>query len=309
MEQQDQDQPKRKDSNKIYFLIAVILALLGTNAYLFFRDQAELKRSNERIVTISDEKIQMQTAIDKIEAELDSSNTNNIKLSDQMKEEQEAARKKIADLRVALKKGQLTQSQLAKAQEEIKQLQYFVTQYTADIEELKKQNAALTTERNTLKTTVDSVSTKATHLEEQNTELSTKVKAAAALKSGYVSITPVRVKNSGKEVDATKASHTQKMRINFTVVNNPLAQKGMHDVYMRIMDPAGNFIVTDDSVPFINDGEQMQCTYKTSIEFVNDDKAFTINWVNPASFQKGTYTVILYADGHTMGKGSFTFLK
>ena len=29
------EQPLQKDSNKIYFLIAVILALLGTNTYYF----------------------------------------------------------------------------------------------------------------------------------------------------------------------------------------------------------------------------------------------------------------------------------
>ena len=45
-------QQSGKDANKIYFLIAVILALLGTNAYLFFKD----KKANERIVTITDEK-------------------------------------------------------------------------------------------------------------------------------------------------------------------------------------------------------------------------------------------------------------
>jgi myosin heavy subunit len=302
MEKQHQAQPARKDSNKIYFLIAVILALLGTNAYLFFKD----KKTNERIVTISDEKTRMQTEIDKIESELDNANTTNIKLSDQMQEEQELARKKITDLRAALKKGQLTQGQLAKAQEDVKQLRYFVTKYSADIEELKQQNAVLTTERNTLKTTVDSVSAKATHLEKQNEELNTKVKAAASLKTGQISIIPLRVRNSGKEVDVTRASTAKKMRINFTVVNNSVAEKGMHDIYMRMIDPSGNLIVSDNGGMFTADDEEMQYTYQTTIEFTNNGQTYVIDWVNPASFQKGAYTVVLYADGYTMGKGSVT---
>ena len=300
MENENLEQQPRKNSNKIYFLVAVILALLGTNAYLFFKE----KKSNERIVTISDEKSRMQTEIDKIEAELDNSNSANIKLSEEMQKEQDLARTKIAELRAALKKGQLNQGQLAKAQEDIKQLRYFVTKYTADISELKKENEALTTERNTLRTTVDSVITKATDLEKANEELNTKVKAAAALKTGSVSVTSLRVRNSGKETDVTKASTAKKLRVNFSIVNNSIAEKGMHDIYMRIIDPNGNLLISDNGSMFMADDEELQYTYKTAVEFANDGKVYSIDWTNPAEFQKGQYTVILYADGYTMGRGS-----
>jgi DNA repair exonuclease SbcCD ATPase subunit len=300
MENENVEQQPRKNSNKIYFLVAVILALLGTNAYLFFKE----KKSNERIVTISDEKSRMQTEIDKIEAELDNSNSANIKLSEEMQKEQDLARAKIAELRAALKKGQLNQGQLAKAQEDIKQLRYFVTKYTADIAELKQQNAALTTERNTLRTTVDSVVTKATDLEKVNEELNTKVKAAAALKTGSVSVTPLRIKNSGKETDVSKANAAKKLRVNFSIVNNSIAEKGMHDIYMRIIDPNGNLLISDNGSMFMADDEELQYTYKTAVEFANDSKVYSIDWTNPSEFQKGTYTVILYADGYTMGRGT-----
>lgn len=302
MENENSEHQPRKSSNKIYFLVAVILALLGTNAYLFFKE----KKSNERIVTISDEKSRMQTEIDKIEAELDNSNSANIKLSEEMQNEQDLARAKIAELRTALKKGQLNQGQLAKAQEDIKQLRYFVTKYTADISELKKQNQTLTEERNTLKTTVDSVSTKASNLEKVNEELSTKVKAAAALKTGNVSVIPLRVRNSGKETDVSRASTAKKLRVNFNVVNNSIAEKGMHEIYMRIIDPNGNLMITDTGSMFIADDEELQYTYKTAVEFANDGKTYSIDWTNPESFQKGTYTVLLYADGYTMGRGEVT---
>lgn len=302
MENQNQEQPIRKDSNKIYFLIVVILALLGTNAYLFFKD----KKANDRIVTISDEKSRMQTEIDKIEAELDNASSNNIKLSEQMQQEQTIAREKIEELRAALKKGQLTQGQLSKAQEDIKQLRYFVTKYTADIEELKKQNANLTSERDVLKTTVDSVSSKANDLERQNQELNTKVQAAAALKTGNVTISAFQIRNNGKESAVTRASTTEKIRINFSVVNNSIAEKGLHDIHIRIIDPSGNLIISNNGGLFNADDEELQYTYKTAIEFANDGKLYSIDWANPGKFQKGTYTAMLYADGYTMGKGTLT---
>lgn len=302
MENQEQEQPIRKDSNKIYFLVAVILALLGTNTYLYFKD----KKANDRIVTISDEKTSMQTEIDKIEAELDIATTNNLKLSEEMTKEQEIAREKIDKLRNSLKKGQLTQGELAKAKEEIKQLKYFVGKYSAEIDNLKKLNQDLTTERNDLISAVDSVSTKASNLEKQNEELYIKVQVAAAIKSGNISISAYNIRNNGKENMVSRASTTDKLKVNFSLVNNSLAEKGIHNVFLRVIDPSGNLILSDNGGLFVSDNDDLQYSYKTAIEFANDGRTYTIDWSDGKSYQKGIYTVILYADGYTMGKGSIS---
>ncbi len=300
MENPEQEQPIRKDSNKIYFLVAVILALLGTNTYLFFKD----KKANDRIITVSDEKTRMQTEIDKIEAELDNATSNNLKLSAEMQKEQEIAREKIDELRNALKQGQLTQGELAKAQEEIKQLRYFVTKYSSEIDNLKKQNQELTTERNELLSTVDSVSTKALELEKQNEELNTKVQAAAAIKSGNISVSAYNIRNNGKESLVTRASTADKLRVTFSLVNNPLAEKGLHNIFLRVIDPSGNLVISNNGGIFVSDDEELQYSYKTAVEFANDGRNYSIDWSDGRAYQKGIYTVILYADGYTMGKGS-----
>lgn len=298
MENTQYEPATRKDSNKVYFLILVIVALLGTNAYLFFKD----KKASDKIVTLTDEKSRMEIEIDKIEAELDKANTNNVKLSSEMKENQDLARQKINELREELRKGKLTQGQLAKAQEEVKQLRYFVSKYTSDLAGLQKKNEALISERDSLKTTVANVSEQASRLEQQNSELNSKVKVAAALKSGAINITPVKVRNNGKETEVSRAGSAKKLRISFTIADNPISEKGMHDIFVRIVDPTGNLIVSDNGSLFTADGDDLQYTYKTAIEFDNaQGKVFNIDWTNPSSFQKGTYTVILYSDGYTMG--------
>src|SRR5690606_4876176 len=146
MENQEQ---KKKDTNKIYFLIAVIVALLGTNAYLFFQKN----KSDKRIVTVSDERTALQTELEKLETELEQANTTGTQLSEELKSKDEELRAKIAQLRIALNKGQLTAGELSKAREDVKQLRYFVTKYTSDIDELEQRNAALTIERDSLKNT------------------------------------------------------------------------------------------------------------------------------------------------------------
>ena len=303
MENQSGQTPK-KNSNVIYFLIVVVLALLGTDVYLYLQKN----KSDTKIVYQDDERNRLKIELDSLEAQIEQVNTGKAKMSAAMKAKNDSLETKIKGLRVQLAKGKLTQAELSKAQEDVKQLRYFVTKYTADIEELKKQNTSLSNERDTLKTNLASTTEKATTLEKQNQDLDSKVKVASVLKLANADIVAYKIKNSGKEVDVTRASPAKKIKINFTVAENNVAEKRMHDIFLRILDPTGN-LVTDpkDAGTFSSDGQDLQYTYKTSIDFKNDGSGYTIDWINPTPpFQKGTYTVLLYTDGSTMGKTSFS---
>lgn len=299
----EQTSAPSKDSNKVYFLILVIIALLGTNAYVFLKD----KKSEDKVVTLIDEKSRMEIEIDRIEAELDRSKSANINLSTELKEGQELARVKIRELRDQLRKGQLTEGELARAQKEIKDLRSFVTKYTADIVVLEKKNVKLTEQRDSLQTTVDNINERASMLEKVNTDLSSKVKVAAAIKVANIAVSAVRIRNNGKESEVSRASTAKRLKIRFTVAENSLAQLGAHEVFIRVIDPNGNLITTDGSALFDADEDQLQYTYKTSIEFDNSfGKLYSIDWDPVEPFSKGEYNVVLYSDGYTMGKTVFS---
>ncbi|QQL49783.1 coiled-coil domain-containing protein [Mucilaginibacter ginkgonis] len=298
----NQDSNSRKNSNIIYFLIVVVIALLGTDVYLY----TQKRGSDEKIVYQNDEKTRLQAELDSLEAQIQQVNTSKTKMSAAMASRTDSLQSKINMLRVELKKGKLTAAELSKAQEDIKQLRYFVTKYTADLEELKKQNATLTTERDTLKTNLATVNTKATNLEAQNKDLATKVQVGSALKTSSLLLVPYKVKDNGKESVNDKAKNAKKFKINFSVANNSIAAVGMHDIYVRVIDPAGNLVAAPDAATFNADGQDLQYTYKTSIDFKNDDTPYVVDWVNPQPFVKGEYTVVLYSDGFTMGKTTFT---
>lgn len=296
--QEEVEQVNKVDRNKVYFLVIVIAALLGINAYLYFKD----KQQSNRFVTVSTEKDRLNLEVEKIEAELDKVNNLNVSLSDKLQQEQRLARAKIAELKLSLQKGQLTQGDLDEAQHQIKELKEFVKNYNDQITRLEKENSYLKTERDSLKTSVSTYSEKADNLERENENLNAKVKVGAALKASNVITTAYKVKSSGKNIAVTRASTANKLTVNFGIVSNPLAEKNYHKVYLRVFDPAGN-LIADENNTFVADGQQMQ--YSSVIEFAyNDDEtAYKIDWVNPKEFIKGKYVVILYADGYTMGKG------
>ncbi|SHN24871.1 hypothetical protein [Mucilaginibacter sp. OK098] len=301
MENQTSQTPK-KNSNVIYFLIVVVLALLATDVYLYLQKN----KSDTKVVYQNDEKTRLQTELDSLEAQIEQVNVGKTKMSATLQAKNDSLKAKIKVLRVELAKGKLTVAELAKAQEDVKQLRYFVTKYTADIDELKKQNVSLASERDTLKTNLVTAAKKDSDLTKRNKDLDTKVKVASALKVATVDIVAYKVRGSGKEVDTKRSGPAKKIKINFTIASNAVAEKSMHDIYVRVIDPTGNLITGTDSGTFNADGQDLQFTYKTAIEFKDDGSGYTIDWNNPVAFQKGSYTVLLYADGYTMGKTSFS---
>jgi hypothetical protein len=289
------------DRNKIYFLIVVIVALLGTNAYLFFKD----RQQNERFVTVNTEKDRLKLEVEKIEVELDKANGLNLVLSDKLQGEQKLAREKIAELKLALQKGILTEGKLIETQKEVQELREFVKNHNEEIFRLERENTDLKTQRDSLKEFASAESRKAEDLAKKNAELSAKVKTGASLKANNVQIFAYKVKSSGKNIEVTRAGSAKKLSVRFSIVSNQLAEKNYHKIYLRIFDPAGN-LIADDNNMFEADGQEMQYTSSTSISYNDDNTSYMMDWVNPNEFIKGSYSIILYTDGFTMGKASIT---
>ncbi|MGY4383203.1 putative RNase H-like nuclease (RuvC/YqgF family) [Pedobacter sp. UYP24] len=293
------DLVNKGDRNKIYFLVIVIATLLGTNAYLFFKD----KHESQRFVNVNIETDRLKLEVEKIEAELDKVNTINVTLSDKLITEQRLAREKIAGLKLALEKGTLTEKDLSDAQKQISELREFLQHYNEDLLRLRKENSHLKTEMDSLESFALTAKQEADALARRNEELSAKVKTGAALKASNVFLTAYKVKISGKSIEVSRASTAKKLTVTFEIVPNQLAFKDYHKIYLRIFNPSGNLIADENNI-FEADGQEMQFTSSTSISFNDDNTSYKMDWVNPNEFVKGTYAVILYADGYTMGRAS-----
>lgn len=296
----DQKDPVNKgDRNKIYFLIVVILALLGINAFLFFKD----KHEKERYVTTNTEKERLKYEVEKTEVEFDKVNLMNVALTEKLQNEQQQARLKIAELKKELQKGTVTQAELVSAQNELQKLKSFLVDYKDDLSRLEKENTYLKTERDSLSKSVTTVIAKAENLEKKNVELDAKVKSSAALKAFNEHLMAFKVKSSGKNVEVSKASAAKKLVTYFNIIPNQLAEKGYYKIYIRIFDPSGNLIANETNM-FEADGQEMQYSEMISISYNNDNTVYPIEWVNPKPFIKGNYSVILYTNGLSIGKAS-----
>ncbi len=293
----------KKNPVKIYFFFIAIAVLIATNLYYVF----EYKNLGNKVELLGSEKYRLQAEVDRIEAELNRLIQDNPTISQALMDNQMEARSQISNLRFRLSSSDVNDEDIDIVRFEVQNLRFLVDEYNTDIENLKKENLKLSTERDRLRVSVSSANKQVDQLTEENILLQEKVETASGLKISDITLNSIQLRGRDREKVEARAKRVDLIRINFDIVDNPLAVKGTHDVYLRIIDPNGNLLTFDDGI-FTANEKTMQYTYKASIEFLNDGKRYSIDWQpkDSPNFQKGIYTVVLYADGFTMGRGSIT---
>jgi len=291
---------KPRPSSKIYFFIIAIAALLATNIYYAVR----YKNLGKQVEVLNSQKSQLEIEVDRIEAELDKVTKENINVASKFEKEYDAALLLIEDLRATINASPaITQSDLLKTQQKIRELRSLVDTYSNDLKEVQKKNQQLTSEKIKLEASIDTAKKQVNSLENEKLDLEEKIKLASNLKVSVMSINAIRVRSGNRTNTESKAQRVNKLQINFTLADNTLASTGTHNIYLRITEPSGN-LITEGSVFEVNN-EEIQYTYMEPILFKNDGKQYTIDWYpKDYKFKKGIYTIILYTKESTMGRAT-----
>ncbi|MDM1295584.1 hypothetical protein HX021_14935 [Sphingobacterium sp. N143] len=293
------EEERKKDSSKIYFFIIAIAALLATNIYFYVK----FKTNGEKVYALTVEKENLQVQIDRIEAELDKIDVENVQLTPEMTVQKEDSRTEIAELRQKLENKSITPMDIDEAQRKINQLKKQVDTYRINVQRLIQENQILSKQNSNLSESVVEKDKQITSLVTTNSELKEKVATASALKVSEISINGLAIKKNGKESVEERAKRVDKLKINFTIVDNELAKNGERDIFVRIIDPQGNLIVQGDHIFFVH-GEKLQYTFKHKIMFTNKGEDYIVYWAADGGFSKGAYTVLLYEDNAIMGRST-----
>lgn len=293
----------KKNSSKMYFFLIALAVLVGTNIYYV----VEYKNLGKKVELLGSEKYFLKNEVDRIEAELDRLIQDNPSFSNALLEDQTEVRAQIANLRFRLTTDEISESDIESVKFEIQNIRHLVDEYNVDIEKLKKENSKLNTDKEKLRQTVDSTNKKLNKLTGENLALSDKIATASELKISGISINPIQLRSRGREKVESRAKRIDLLRINFNIVENELAKKGIHNLYLRIMDPNGN-LITDNKGTFEANDKDLQYTFKSQIDFINDGKDYLIDWTpqKDNNFKKGIYTIVFYSNGATMGRANIS---
>jgi hypothetical protein len=311
----ENNSPKSKTNGALLAALIIMTGLAGVSSYLYF-DQKKVSENQE--VTISERVEELSTTrvkLDSISTALDAKIAEVQKLGGDVSE-LEKMKAQLTEDKAALKRG--NRISIAKYEEKIKKYEAYLVEKDTLIANLQRENVTLATnvktldeENSTLKVKGqqfrDSVGAVVTQVQSQNEELSTKVTRAAALKAQNVKVFAVNAKGKVKEDDAYKAKKLDKIKLVYTLLDNPLTKEEPKDVYVRVLDPSGAVVsdMANGSGTFNVDGSETIYTTKQTVTYTNNNQNVELLYSRGIPYKPGKYTVELYSEGFRIGSGEF----
>ena len=112
-----------------------------------------------------------------------------------------------------------------------------------------------------------------------------------------------------KRKETSRINLIDKLRICFTLRENPIATPGEKEVYMRVIRPDSLVITTSPDNIFDYKGDKLVYSESRLVDYMNQDIEMCIFLDNTGDFIIGTYSVQLYLENNVIGRTTFTLSK
>lgn len=188
---------------------------------------------------------------------------------------------------------------------EITTMREIMKSYIVQIDSLNTRNKMLTSENSEIKEQITQVRNTNTELSKVKEELSTKVEVASVIQAKNI----VAVSLNKKRKETTRINNLDKLRICFTLRENPLAKPGQKDVYMRVIRPDSLVVTSSPDNLFEYKGNKIIYSANRQVDYLNQDIEVCIFMDNKGDFIIGNYSVELYLDNNIIGRTNFMLSK
>ena len=188
---------------------------------------------------------------------------------------------------------------------EITTMREIMKSYIIQIDSLNTRNKILTSENSEIKEQITQVRNTNTELSKVKEELSTKVEVASVIQAKNIAA----VSLNKKRKETTRINNLDKLRICFTLRENPLAKPGQKDVYMRVIRPDSLVVTSSPDNLFEYKGNKIIYSANRQVDYLNQDIEVCIFMDNKGDFIIGNYSVELYLDNNIIGRTNFMLSK
>lgn len=192
--------------------------------------------------------------------------------------------------------------QLTKYKREVNTLKGMMKGYIRQIDSLNTVNGTLQAQNVAYKREITSANLRADVAEEKADELNTKVRIGAVIQASGIKM--VAINNRGVEVRRIKQA--TRLRTDFELTANQLAEPGMKNVYICITAPDGYPLSAATPILFPFEGEEMMASAMREVSYENQSVPVSI-FYDGAAFAKGVYRVDIYVDGRLSGSQEVHF--
>jgi len=188
---------------------------------------------------------------------------------------------------------------------EITTMRQIMKSYIVQIDSLNTRNKMLVSENSEIKQQITQVRNTNSELSKVKEELSTKVEVASIVQAKDI----VAVSLNKKRKETTSINLLDKLRICFTLRENPLAKPGQKDVYMRVIRPDSLVVTSSPDNLFEYKGNKIIYSATRQVDYSNQDIEVCIFLDNKGDFIIGNYSVELYLEDNIIGRTNFMLSK
>jgi hypothetical protein len=279
-------------------MIAVSIILAGALIFLIVMYFDQKTKMVDMETTLTQEKDSLANELRLMVVAYDTLKTNNDSLNTVMLKEKTRI--------VELLSINASNTQLIKRYKgEITTMREIMKSYIVQIDSLNTRNKVLVAENSQIHQQISQVTSKNTELSKVKEELSSKVEIASVIQAKDI----VAVSLNKKRKETTRINLLDKLRICFTLRENPLATAGPKEVFMRVIRPDSLVITNSPDNLFTYKKNKIIYSASRSVDYINQDVEMCIFLDNTGDFIIGNYSVELYLEDNIIGRTNFMLSK
>jgi Tfp pilus assembly protein PilN len=279
-------------------MIALSIILAGALIFLIARYFDQKNKMQEMETALTQEKDSLAKELGRMIVGFDTLKTDNDSLKAGLTREKN---KIVQLLSINASNIQL----IKKYKGEISTMREIMKSYIVQIDSLNTRNKILSSENTSIKQQITQVQSTNTELSKVKEELSTKVEIASVIQAKDIVATSL----NKRQKPTTKIGLLDKLKICFTLRENPLAKSGPKNVYMRVLRPDSLVIATSPDNTFDYKGNKLVFSANRNADYMNQDIEMCIFLDNTGDFIIGNYSVELYLEDNIIGRTTFMLTK
>ncbi len=295
----EQDLLGQKKSKKWQYILAGAIVILVV--FLFVQDK-KIEKQQALKMQFIEEKNALRDDLDDLIDEHDNLLEQYGELNTQLVEKDSTIRSQIAEIRNLIR----TKEDLEAAKAKMEILKSISKKYLKDIDSLYTINAQLYNEKDSVIKVNKNINWKNYKLNKENKELIDKVNKGSVLEISEIFVETLKYRNSGKEVETTKASKVITIRTTFDIKHNPIAEKGAKNVHLRFLNPKGKILLnTSRKQLFKTDDGELKSSLLKQVQYENKVLPISIDFKRRNPLTEGEYLLEVYIDGLLLGTKTF----
>ncbi|MCX6325575.1 MAG: hypothetical protein NT144_02825 [Bacteroidia bacterium] len=279
-------------------MIATSIILAGALIFIVFMYFDQKNKMVEMETVLTQEKDSLANVLRHMVFAYDTLKTNNDSLNAGLQKERTRI---VRLLSVNASNTQL----IKKYKSEITTMREIMKSYIVQIDSLNTRNKILAAENTEIHQQITQVRSTNTELSKVREELSTKVEIASVIQAKAI----VAVSLNKRRKETTRISQLDKLRICFTLRENPLAKAGQKEVFMRVIRPDSLIITNSPDNLFEYKGSKIIYSASRALDYMNQDIEMCIFLDNTDDFIIGNYSVELYLEDNIIGRTNFMLSK